>query len=371
MRICRTSVAFAAPDRRLVFGLNDFDETLPGPFEWDLKRLVASFAVAGRDRGFDDRQRRRVNLTVTRAYREAMRNLASMRTLDLWYSRVDMDEIVRIARRQRTAKQVARLDKNLAKARSKDSLRAFDKLTTMVDGEPRIVADPPLIVPIEDIAEGHDRDAIEGFVHDTIRGYRRTLQGDRRRLLERFRYVHAARKVVGVGSVGTRAWIVLLVGHDNDDPLFLQAKEARASVLEPFLGNSEYASHGQRVVEGQRLMQAASDIMLGWERVSAPDGVERDFYMRQLWDHKGSAIVEVMDPTALRHLRTPLRTDARQSACPLGRLGRDRELHRVPVESIDRRMADFAEIYADQNERDFQALNDAVRSGRIDAAPGL
>jgi len=362
--------AFAAPDRRLVFGVNDFDETLPGPFEWDIKRLVASFAVAGRDRGFDVRQRRRANLTVTRAYREAMRNLASMRTLDLWYSRVDMDEIVRIARRQGTAKQVARLDKNLAKARSKDSLRAFDKLTAMVDGEPRIVADPPLIVPIEDIAEGRDRDAIEGFVHDTIRGYRRTLQGDRRRLLERFRYVHAARKVVGVGSVGTRAWIVLLVGHDNDDPLFLQAKEAQASVLEPFLGNSEYASHGQRVVEGQRLMQAASDIMLGWERVSAPDGVDRDFYMRQLWDHKGSAIVEMMDPTALGLYarlcgQTLARAHARSgdSVAIASYLGSS--------ESFDRRMADFAEIYADQNERDFQALNEAVRSGRIEATPGL
>jgi uncharacterized protein (DUF2252 family) len=361
---------FAAPDRQLVFDVNDFDETLPGPFEWDLKRLVASFAVAGRDRGFDAKQRRRVNRMVTRAYREAMHELASMRSLDLWYSRIDVDEIAEVARKQGTAKQIARLDKNLAKTRAKDSLRAFTKLTTVVDGEPRIVADAPLIVPIEDLADGRDRKAIEDFIHGAIRGYRRTLQGDRRRLLERFRYVHAARKVVGVGSVGTRAWIVLLVGHDNDDPLFLQAKEAQASVLEPFLGKSEFASHGQRVVEGQRLMQAASDIMLGWERVTGVDGVERDFYLRQLWDQKGSAIVELMDP-AIMTLYAKLcgQTLARAHA----RSGDAVTLasYMGGSKSLDRAMADFAEIYADQNELDYQALKDAVEGGRIEATPGL
>jgi uncharacterized protein (DUF2252 family) len=361
---------FAAPDRRLVFGVNDFDETLPGPFEWDLKRLVASFAVAGRDRGFDAKQRRGVNLMVTRAYREAMRDLASMRTLDLWYSRIDVDEIAEIARSQGSAKQIARLDKNLAKARAKDSLRAFDKLTAMVDGEPRIVADPPLIVPIEDLAGDRDRKAIEEFVHGVISGYRRTLQGDRRRLLERFRYVHAARKVVGVGSVGTRAWIVLLVGHDNDDPLFLQAKEAQASVLEPFLGHSEFASHGQRVVEGQQLMQAASDIMLGWEHATGVDGVERDFYIRQLWDQKGSAIIEMMNPAALTlYARLCGQTLARAHA----RSGDSVTLasYMGGSDSLDNAMADFAEIYADQNEQDYQALKDAVDNGRIEATAGL
>ena len=361
---------FAAPDRRLVFGVNDFDETLPGPFEWDLKRLVASFAVAGRDRGFDAKQRRGVNLMVTRAYREAMRDLASMRTLDLWYSRIDVDEIAEIARSLGTPKQIARLDKNLAKTRAKDSMRAFDKLTTMVDGEPRIVADPPLIVPIEDLADGRDRKAIEEFVHGMINGYRQTLAGDRRRLLERFRYVHAARKVVGVGSVGTRAWIVLMVGHDNNDPLFMQAKEAQASVLEPFLGKSEFASHGQRVVEGQRLMQAASDIMLGWERVTAIDGVERDFYIRQLWDQKGSAIVELMDPRFLTlYAKLCGQTLARAHA----RSGDSVTLasYMGGGDTLDRAMADFAELYADQNERDYQTLKDAVDGGRIEATPGL
>ena len=263
---------FAAPDRRLVFGVNDFDETLPGPFEWDVKRLVASFAVAGRDRGFNDVERRGVALAVTAAYRETMRGLAGMGTMDLWYSRIDIDEVTRLARQNATAKEAKRFDKNVAKTRAKDSMRAFSKLTHLVDGEPRIISDPPVIVPIEELAGGRSTEEIEEFVHAVIRRYRRTLSPDRRHLLERFRYVHAARKVVGVGSVGTRAFIALMVGHDNNDPLFLQIKEAEASVLEPFLGKSKYQNHGQRVVEGQRLTQATSDIMLGWDRLTGLDG---------------------------------------------------------------------------------------------------
>ena len=362
--------AFAAPDRQLVFGVNDFDETLPGPFEWDLKRLVTSFAVGGRDRGFNDAERRQVNLAVTNAYREGMRELAGTPTMDLWYSRIDIDALTPLVREISNAKQLKRFDKNLAKTRSKDSMRAFGKLTEIVDGEPRIIGDPPLIVPIEDLAGGIDADAISEFVRGAIRGYRRTLPSDRRHLLERFRYVHAARKVVGVGSVGTRAWIVLLLGRDNQDPLFLQVKEAQASVLEPFLGKSQYASHGQRVVEGQRLMQAASDIMLGWERITAPDGVERDFYIRQLWDQKGSALIEFMDPklmTAYGRLcgQTLARAHARSgdSVAIASYMGSG--------DSLDRAMADFAETYADQNERDFDALKAAVASGRLAATEGL
>ncbi len=229
---------FAAPDRRLVFSINDFDETLPGPFEWDVKRLVASFAVAGRDRGFDAKQRHSINRTVTRAYREAITGFSEMRNLDLWYSRIDVDEIAKLAAQQTSGKQLKRFERNVAKARSKDSLRAFAKLTTIVDGEPRIASDPPLIEPIEELASGVEQAEIEEFVRGVIRSYRRTLTADRRELLERFRYVHSARKVVGVGSVGTRAWIVLMLGRDEKDPLFLQLKEAEASVLEPFLGKS-------------------------------------------------------------------------------------------------------------------------------------
>ncbi len=361
---------FAAPDRRLVFGVNDFDESLPGPFEWDLKRLVASFAVGGRDRGFSDAERRQVNLAVTRSYRENMRSLASMPTMDLWYARIDVDELVAVTQRAGTKKEFKRFEKNVAKARSKDSMRAFSKLTTIVDGEPRIISDPPLITPIEDIAGDADAAAITEFVHGTIRRYRRTLASDRRHLLERFRYVHAARKVVGVGSVGTRAWIVLLVGRDNDDPLILQVKEAEASVLEPFLGKSKHQSHGQRVVEGQRLMQAASDIMLGWDRITGPDGVDRDFYVRQLWDQKGSALVELMSPTTMAmYAKVCGETLARAHA----RSG-DAEAIASYMGSgavLDEAMADFAETYADQNERDFDALKAAVASGRLESTPGL
>ena len=322
---------FAAPDRKMVFSLNDFDETLPGPFEWDVKRLVASFAVAGRDRGFDEKQRAAINLEVGRSYRESIRDVRRRcGTSTLWYSRIDVDDLVervKQAGEPKDAKAEKRLDANLAKSRTKDSMKAFGKLTTIVDGEPRITGDPPLIVPIEDVA-GDQVDRLHEFLHGVIRSYRRTLAGDRRKLLERYRYVHAARKVVGVGSVGTRAWICLLLGRDDDDPLFLQFKEAQPSVLEPFLGRSEFANSGQRVVEGQRLTQAASDIMLGWIKVEGVDGVKRDFYIRQLWDSKMSALVELMEPRGMLALRARLRRGAR--ACPRARRRRrrDRELPR-------------------------------------------
>ena len=362
--------AFASPDRRLVFGVNDFDETLPGPFEWDVKRLVASFAVAGRDRGFDAKQRRSINTSVARAYREAMRSYAGMGNLDIWYAHVDVEEFAKLAAAQATAKQVKRFEKNVAKARSKDSMRAFAKLTETVDGEPRIASDPPLIVPIEEVVPPAQHHRVEEYLRGVIRSYRRTLTADRRRLLERYHYVHAAHKVVGVGSVGTRAWIMLLLGRDQEDPLFLQFKQAEASVLEPFLGKSAHSSHGQRVVEGQRMMQAASDILLGWIRTESFDGVERDFYVRQLWDAKGSALVEVMNPAAMAVYadlcgRTLAKAHARSGdviaiASYLG-----------SGNSFDRAMASFAESYADQNERDYAAMMDAVASGRIVAEAGL
>jgi uncharacterized protein (DUF2252 family) len=362
--------AYAAPDRRLVFSVNDFDETLPGPFEWDVKRLVASFAVAGRDRGFGAAERQRINSTVTRAYRRTMRELAAQRNLDLWYARIDVEDVARQFTAQATGKQRKRLEANLAKTRTKDSLKALSKLTTMVDGEPRIISDPPLLVPIEELADAAEAQVLQEFVHAVIRSYRSTLPADRRRLLERYRYAHTARKVVGVGSVGTRAWIALMVGRDETDPLFLQLKEAEASVLEPFLGRSEFDHHGERVVEGQRLMQSASDLMLGWVRLQRPDGPVRDFYVRQLWDAKGSAIVDEMEPSALMsyaelcgwtlakaHARSG---DAIAIASYLG-----------SGDVFDRALASFAEDYADQNERDYAAVREAVESGRIVAETGL
>jgi uncharacterized protein (DUF2252 family) len=362
--------AYAAPDRRLVFSVNDFDETLPGPFEWDVKRLVASFAVAGRDRAFDARQRKAINKAVGRAYRESMRELAALGKLDLWYARIDVDDISERIAVEANPKEVRRYERNVAKTRSKDSLKAFGKLTEMVDGQARIVGDPPLIVTIEDVATDDERPRIEAFIRGIVRDYRRSLPRDRRHLLEQFHYAHAARKVVGVGSVGTRAWIMLMEGRDANDPLFLQAKEAEASVLEPFLGKSAFANHGKRVVEGQRLMQAASDLMLGWVRVDGIDGVQRDFYVRQLWDMKGSAIVETMGPemmTAYAQLCgwTLAKAHAR-SGDPVAIAG---YLGSGPT--FERALAAFAETYADQNERDFAAFRNAVDSGRLSATPGL
>jgi uncharacterized protein (DUF2252 family) len=362
--------AFAAPDRRLVFSVNDFDETLPGPFEWDVKRLAASFAVAGRDHGYDKRRRRSITTAATRAYRETMHEFASMGNLDLWYARVQMGDLLAVADRYGTSKQIKQLRRNVAKARAKDSMKALAKLTELIDGEPRIASDPPLIVPIEEVAPDARPEDIDAFARGTVRAYRRTLSADRRHLLERFRYVHAARKVVGVGSVGTRAWIMLMLGRDDGDPLFLQLKEAEPSVLEPFLGASTFANHGQRVVEGQRLTQAASDILLGWIRATDLEGRDRDFYVRQLWDAKGSADVDTMDSTGMAVYaqicgRTLAKAHARSGdaiaiAAYLGRGDR-----------FDRALTAFSEAYADQNERDFSALEDAVASGRVVAETGL
>jgi uncharacterized protein (DUF2252 family) len=361
---------FAAPDRRLTFNVNDFDETLPGPFEWDLKRLVASFAVAGRERGFGRKARAGISSAVARSYREAMRDFASMRTLDLWYARVEVDELARSFSEQASSKDAKRLERNLAKARTKDSLKAFAKLTHVVDGEPRIVSDPPLIVPVDELPDAGRQEIAREAIERLIRDYRRTLSSDRRRLVERFRYVDAAHKVVGVGSVGTRAWIVLMLGRDVDDPLFLQAKEAGASVLEPYVGKSAYSNHGQRVVEGQRLIQSGSDILLGWIREKNADGVDHDFYVRQLWDAKGSASVETMtQPNLADYGRlcgwTLAKAHARSgdAIAIAGYLGKS--------DVFDRALAAFAEVYADQNERDHALLNQAVKEGRVTAETGV
>ena len=361
---------FATPDRRLTFAVNDFDETLPGPFEWDVKRLVASFAVAGRERGFGAKARGVINAAAVRSYRKAIREFASMRMLDVWYARIDVDDLMRSVRSELSAAQRKRLKRDVAKARTRDSLKAFAKLTRLVDAEPRIASDPPLIVPLDELAAPGEAQSAHEAIHSLIRDYRRTLAGDRRRLLERFRYVDAAHKVVGVGSVGTRAWIVLMLGRDDDDPLFMQAKEAEASVLEPYLGKSAYANHGQRVVEGQRLMQAASDVLLGWLRDKEPEGSTRDFYVRQLWDQKGSAEIDVMAPADMENY-------ARLCGWTLAQ-GHARSGDAIAIagylgasDVFDDALGAFAETYADQNERDYAALQEAAASGRIKAQTGV
>ena len=361
---------FAAPDRRLVFDINDFDETLPGPFEWDVKRLTASFEVAGRDRGFDKPQRRAPVLAAARSYREAMRGFAEMRDIDIWYSRLDIDEIAERFEHRVSAADRKRFSKNVAKARNKDSLRALGRLTERSNGSLRIANRPPVLVPIEAFAEGHAVDEVNAMLKRLFAKYRETLPDHDRRLAERYRYVHAGRKVVGVGSVGTRAWIVLLLGRDEDDPLFLQVKEAGPSVLEPFAGGSRFRHHGHRVVVGQKLMQAAGDMLLGWLSFEGPDGQRREFYVRQLWDGKGSAEVDAMGPEALEiyaqlcgwslaraHARSG---DAIAIASYLGK-----------GKAFDEAIAEFAAVYADQNEADYRTLVDATKSGRVAATTGV
>ena len=362
---------FASPERQMMFDINDFDETLPGPWEWDVKRLAASFEIAGRDRGLKPADRRAVVLAGVAEYRIRMHEFAAARNLDVWYAHIPVDRIFKELEATATKKQQAKAKANAAKARTRDSMQAFTKLTHLVDGQRRIISDPPLIVPIEDlIPPGSGRDDIESELRELIRSYRRTLETDRRELIESFEYVHFARKVVGVGSVGTRAWIALMLGRDDQDPLFLQAKEAQESVLERFVGKSKYTNHGQRVVAGQRLMQASSDIFLGWQRVTGLDGKDRDFYLRQLRDWKGSADVDTMAVSLMAgYARVCAATLARAHARSGDRIAIASYLGNS--DTFDRAIADFSAAYADQNERDYQALVDAVGSGRLEAQTGL
>jgi len=363
---------FGSAERRLVFDVNDFDETLPGPWEWDVKRLAASLEVAGRDNGFPTKQRRDIVLAAAASYRLAMRGFASMTNLEVWYARTDVEQLRADLDSQLTERQRKRLDEGIAKARTRDSMRAVAKLTRVVDGRPRIISDPPLLVPVAELLPSEaDRNAFIAQLSSLISHYRRTLETDRRYLLEQFEPCDMARKVVGVGSVGTRCWIVLFLGRDTGDPLFLQVKEAEKSVLSRFVGASKYANQGQRVVAGQRLMQAASDIFLGWQRTSAGlDGVTRDFYVRQLRDWKFSLDVTTMVPPGMRAYGEVCGwTLARAHARSGDRIAIAAYLGTSDV--FDRAIADFASVYADQNERDHQALADAAKRGRITAEYGL
>jgi uncharacterized protein (DUF2252 family) len=361
---------FNTPERRMVFDINDFDETAPGPFEWDVKRLAASFAIAGRDNGFSTKERRKALLAVSASYRTSMAEFAGMTNLAVWYTALDVADFVERLATLASAKVVKRAAANIDKARTKDSLQAFAKLTHLVNGERRIISDPPLIEPIEDIFSERSRDELESNLHELVARYRQTLQSDRRHLLEEFRIAHMARKVVGVGSVGTRAWIILLLGRDDSDPLFLQAKEAQPSVLESFTGASRFRSNGQRIVAGQHLMQANSDIFLGYESIEGNDGVKRDFYVRQLRDGKGSASVELMDPSTLALYGTMCgRTLARAHARSGDRIAIAAYLGNR--DTFDQAIADFSETYADQNERDYDALVAAEADGRVSVLRGL
>jgi uncharacterized protein (DUF2252 family) len=366
---------FASPERQLMFDINDFDETLPGPWEWDLKRLAASFEVTGRDLGYSQQDRRDIVLACAREYRKRMRESAGMRTMDAWYANMNVDEFSRWIRAEigsdkRAKRDGQRASQDIAKARTRDSVRVFAKRTGTVDGELRIVSDPPLITPIEEIVDTPERRSqAERSIRKLIKSYRRTLAHEHHPI-EEFRYVHMARKVVGVGSVGTRCWIFLMVGRDQKDPLFLQAKEAQASALERYAGMSTYQHHGQRVVAGQHLMQAATDIFLGWQRVTDIDGVTRDYYIRQFQDWKGSVEVDTMSPRgAALYARVCATALARAHARWGDRIAIAAYLGRG--DKFDRAIATYASRYADQNERDYEALLRAVRSGRVAAETGV
>jgi len=361
---------FASPERDLILDVNDFDETLPGPWEWDVKRLVASVEIAARERGFDAKTSRRLVLDTAAEYRRSMAEFAALGNIDLWHLHLDLAGMN--ARWGGTVKHktMKALDTRLEHAHQRDNHRALEKLTRRVNDQLRIAPSPPLVIPIEDLISADEKETEEETVHRFVHNYRSQMRGDRQRLLESYRFVHLARKVVGVGSVGTRTWILLLLGRDETDPLFLQVKEANASVLEPYLGKSVYANHGRRVVEGQWLMQASSDIFLGWDHVeSGIDGRSHDFYVRQLWDWKISLDVETIEPEAMMvYVQMCAWTLARAHARSGDPIAISAYLGKK--DHIDNALAEFAVAYADQNEQDYQALVTATRDGRIKVGIG-
>jgi uncharacterized protein (DUF2252 family) len=361
---------FASPEREMLFDVNDFDETLPGPWEWDLKRLAASIAVAGRMNGFSAKQRKHTVSSVAKSYRTTMAQFSQMSNLPVWYSHAQVQQDLLRARAALDKKNVKQVQKTIDKAHTMDSMRAFNKLTHVVNGQRQIISNPPLIIPIEELLAPEQQKGFMARMTTGYRNYRHSLLGDRKHLLEEFRITHLARKVVGVGSVGTRCWIILLLGRDDSDPLFLQAKEAQASVLERYVAKSVYSNHGQRVVEGQRFMQTASDIFLGWDRIVGIDGAPHDFYFRQLYDWKGSWAPESMDTQAMAFYGSVCAwTLARAHARSGDRIAIAAYLG--DTTGFDHVIAEFAEAYADQNERDYAALKEAAKSGRITVRTGV
>jgi len=361
---------FGSPERQLVFDSNDFDETLPGPFEYDVKRLVASLSVAGRVNGYRRKQRAAIVAAAAARYRTAMARFAEMRDLEVWYAHLDAARLQQQLAPLLDPARRRRLAKHLDRTQGRDSVQLFGKLADTSGDTLRIRARPPLIVPLREFVSVGDGADVERRFRDLISQYRRSLQPDRRRLLERYRFVDMARKVVGVGSVGTRCWVVLLTGRDDDDPLFLQIKEAQASVYDEYLGGSRYNNQGERVVAGQRLMQQASDIFLGWQRSTGIDGVQRDFYVRQLRDWKGSVTVEALAPDGMRvYGELCAWSLARAHARSGDRLAIAGYLGSSP--EFDAALVAFAEAYADLDERDHRALADAVATCRVAATSGL
>jgi uncharacterized protein (DUF2252 family) len=353
---------FASPERRLVFDINDFDETLPGPWEWDVKRLVASVEIAARDRGFAVAERHAAVFEAANTYRQAMGSFAAMTPMDIWHASFDVQAMLPTIKRNLGGHALKEADREVARALNKNSARAARKLTHLVDGRPKIISDPPLVVPLDQLLPGVEAQQLEDGIRGVMADYRDTLPPDRQSLLDHYEFEDIARKVVGVGSVGTLSWIVLLIGREHGDPLVLQLKQAEASALEAHLGPSHYENHGERVVQGQRLIQASSDVLLGWLRTEGIDGVERDFYVRQLWDWKSSADLETVSaPRLTAHARlcawTLARAHARTGnptaiACYLG-----------SGAVFDHALTAFAAAYADQNQTDFDEFTQTLSQG--------
>jgi uncharacterized protein (DUF2252 family) len=365
---------FAAPDRRLVFDCNDFDETLPGPWEWDLKRLAASTVIAGRSIGATEAESHAAVVALCNAYRDRVRQLAGMSNLEVWHQRLEVDRLLELLKANQRSDSAKSLNKMAEKAYTRDSIREFTKLTEVVDGKLRIAAAPPIIVPIEDVAKSFNIDFapefIESFIRTVIDTYKQRLLADRKHLLDQYEIVHMARKIVGVGSVGTRVWIVLLIGRDMNDPLFLQVKESGPSVYERYLGKSDYEFSGQRVIAGQRLMQGASDPLLGWDNFRSPDGIDREFYVRQLKDWKGSANIDKFKPSQLlEYASLCARVLARAHARSGDRIAIASYIGKG--DALGHAIGDFAAAYADQNDRDYARMKEAVADGRIVVQEGV
>ena len=367
---------FGTPERKLIFDINDFDETLPGPWEWDVKRLATSFEVMGRDRGFSPSDRKTIVEAGVREYRARMRQAAGMGSLEAWYEHLEVGDLLDLVRKEVRSKRMSKREaaasrEMVSKAFTRDSTRVFAKRADEIGGQLRILPDPPLILPIEELVKpGLGWEDPAPIIKKLLSRYRRTLTYRHAHPLEEFRYVHSALKVVGVGSVGTRCYIILLIGRDDQDPLFLQVKEAQQSVLERFLGRSAYPHHGRRVVAGQQLMQAATDIFLGWQRITGLDGVTRDYYVRQFHDWKGSADVDNMKvPGAELYARICGATLARAHARWGDRIAIASYLGKG--DGFDRAIARFAVRYADQNERDFATFTQAITAGRLPAQMGM
>ena len=364
---------FSSPERRTVFDINDFDETLPGPWEWDVKRLAASVEICGRDNGFSKKERKAAVAACVKGYREGMAKFAGMGHLDVWYAHLDVEELRAKVATNLDEKTTKAADKVLSKARGKNNARAIQKLTEVVNGELRIVSDPPVIVPMRDIAanspnariaEHFDEDSLERLMRAILVEYRASLNSDMSKLIGEYTAVDMAHKVVGVGSVGTRAWIIVLQGANEDDPLVLQVKEAQESVLERFVGKSKYKQHGHRVVAGQRAIQTASDMLLGWCRLLGEDGKRKDYYVRQLWDGKGSIDLSKLKPAQLTRLATACGWTLAHAHARTG----DRfaiASYLGDSDKFDKALVKFASAYADQNELDYQRFMEAYKAGEL------